>query len=377
MPHTYPIGHFVLADISGYSAYLSEVELEHANGVLRDLLELLVGALTPPLSLVSLAGDSLFAYCPAADLARGETLLELLEAAYQRFRTQQQSIARRTTCGCQACAQISQLDLKFIVHSGAYHLHRLAGHLEPLGLAASLVRSRALKPPPDGATRGYALFSAESLARLDLPAGRLGGQPLTIDTGEAGRLETYRLDLNARYAAAQAARRTAITAEAAHAVVVRDLPAAPATVWDWLNDPARRSQWTAGRTWHAGERPQGRTGPGARNHCDHGLGQATETVLDWQPFDHFTVELVQRGGRLVIRQTYQLEPLAGGQQTRLHCHIQFQPPLPRWLARPMGRLSGRQIFKPDLKRLAVLLAAEAQQPELGEVPASDPVSSIG
>jgi hypothetical protein len=80
-----PVGHFVLADISGFTAYLAEVELAHARGVLRDLLELIVADLAPPLSLASVEGDAIFAYLPAARLTRGETLLEILEAAYRHY----------------------------------------------------------------------------------------------------------------------------------------------------------------------------------------------------------------------------------------------------------------------------------------------------
>jgi hypothetical protein len=113
----------------------------------------------------------------------------------------------------------------------------------------------------------------------------------------------------------------------------------------------------AGRAWHAGQRPGGRTGPGSRNHCDHGFGGITETILDWRPFDYFTVELTPTGGGPLVRQTYQLEPLSNG-DTRLHDHFVFSPPLPRWLARLIGRLAARTLVKTDLRRLARLLTAE-------------------
>src|SRR4051794_26435634 len=94
-----PLGYFVLADISGFTGYLAGVELEHANGVLRDLLELIMARLAPPLRVASVERDAVFAYLPAARLGRGETLLEIIETAYAWFQAQQASIARRTTCG--------------------------------------------------------------------------------------------------------------------------------------------------------------------------------------------------------------------------------------------------------------------------------------
>ena len=203
------IGYFVLADISGFTGYLVGVELDHANSVLRDLLELMVAHLVPPLRLASIERDAVFAYLPAARLGRGETLLEILETTYARFQAQQASIARRTTCGCKACQQIPELDLNFVVHRGQYRLTRVAGRAELLGLAADLVRSRALKPPSVQAAPGYALFTADCVADpalLGVPAERVAaGGP---NRAEPALLETYRLDLHARYRAAQAGRQS-------------------------------------------------------------------------------------------------------------------------------------------------------------------------
>jgi hypothetical protein len=363
-------GYFVLADISGFTAYLAGVELEHAHSIVVDLLELLVARLAPPLRLAEVEGDAVLAYAPVQRLARGETLLELLEAAYAAFRERLVSMARRTTCTCRACRAVPQLDLKFTVHAGEYALQtvlrdsaaRRRTRPELLGLAVDVVRQRWLKPAAAAATesRGYAVISALSLDRLGLSPGALGAQRLLAPAGPAGEVIAYCLDLHGRYAERLAARRARISAAMADAALVQDCSAPPAVVWDWLNDPLRRSRWMAGTHWSAGRRPAGRTGVGARNHCEHGAGTATETVVDWCPFDYFTVELRARPGRLTVLQTYELEPLPGGQGTRLHSRSVLQHPLPRWLARPLGRLATRLLLRPALARLAGLIAAEAQ-----------------
>jgi len=64
-------GYFVLADISGYTSFLAAVELEHAQQVLSELLELLVRRLTPTLTLVELEGDAVYGSVPVT----GETLI--------------------------------------------------------------------------------------------------------------------------------------------------------------------------------------------------------------------------------------------------------------------------------------------------------------
>ena len=59
MPTSTSSGYLVVADISGYSAYLNASELEHAQDVLKTLLDLLIGHVKPPLVLSNLEGDAL------------------------------------------------------------------------------------------------------------------------------------------------------------------------------------------------------------------------------------------------------------------------------------------------------------------------------
>jgi hypothetical protein len=67
-PSAAPAGVFLLADLSGFTAHLAGVELDHAHGALRDLLEAVIACLLPPFSVAGLEGDGVFAYAPAAGL---------------------------------------------------------------------------------------------------------------------------------------------------------------------------------------------------------------------------------------------------------------------------------------------------------------------
>ncbi len=57
-------GYLVIADISGYTSYVAATELEHAQAVLSELLELIVERVQPLLTLVKLEGDAVFSYAP-------------------------------------------------------------------------------------------------------------------------------------------------------------------------------------------------------------------------------------------------------------------------------------------------------------------------
>ena len=61
MPETHE-GYFLIADITGYTRYLSESELVHAQETLTALLELLVENTRPPLIISRLAGDAVISY---------------------------------------------------------------------------------------------------------------------------------------------------------------------------------------------------------------------------------------------------------------------------------------------------------------------------
>jgi hypothetical protein len=99
-------GYLLLADISGYTAFLTGTELEHAHGIINELTTLIRERLTPPMRFVKLEGDAVFCYADAASFKDGERVVELLEACYFDFSNRLLDMKRSTTCRCDACAAI-------------------------------------------------------------------------------------------------------------------------------------------------------------------------------------------------------------------------------------------------------------------------------
>ncbi|HET6846411.1 MAG TPA: DUF2652 domain-containing protein, partial [Anaerolineales bacterium] len=137
-------GFLVLADISGYTAFLSKAELDHAQEILGDLLETIVDGFKTLLTIHKIEGDAVFGYARDAQLLRGETLLELIESTYVAFRQRTKNVRRHTTCDCRACNNISTLDLKFIVHHGDFAMQNIGGRPELAGSDVNLAH-RLLK----------------------------------------------------------------------------------------------------------------------------------------------------------------------------------------------------------------------------------------
>lgn len=160
-------GYFVLADISGFTAFMAGTELDHSQAIIAELLELIIARFAPLLTLSKLEGDCVFAYAPAERVTRGETFVELLETTYLAFRDCVAVAHRRTTCTCAACRAIPMLDLKFMVHYGEFVRQTVAGREEIVGSDVNLVH-RLLKNHvvEQSGWKAYALFTDKTLQAL-------------------------------------------------------------------------------------------------------------------------------------------------------------------------------------------------------------------
>ena len=161
-------GYLLLADISGYTAFLNDSELEHARDTLTDLLGLLIDHTKPPLVLSKLEGDAVFSYTWGEESFKdGQTLVELIEATYVAFRRAIELMVMNNTCQCAACANVSTLDLKFIVHHGTFAQQELRGQAELVGTNVTLVH-RLMKNHVKEKTgiAAYASYTDAAIQRL-------------------------------------------------------------------------------------------------------------------------------------------------------------------------------------------------------------------
>jgi hypothetical protein len=161
-------GTLMIADISGYTAFLTQSELEHARDILDHLLNTLLGSLQPPLAVGNLEGDAIFVYAPQGSFLQGQTLVETVEKIYFAFCAARDTIHR--SCKCNACALVSTLDLKFVVHYGQYALQTLGTRTELQG-SDVIVAHRLLKKHLRG-DRLLGLCLLQSGCRRYTPPGR-------------------------------------------------------------------------------------------------------------------------------------------------------------------------------------------------------------
>jgi len=167
-------GCLTIADISGYTGYLTTSELDHAHDILADLMGTVVGAVRPVLRLVKLEGDAAFAYAPAGKVD-GSALMDVVEGCYFTFQRRLRDIRQATSCECNACLSIPTLNLKFFAHEGEFVRHRIAGHEDLTGTDVIVVH-RLLKNTvaETFGLNGYGLFTAACVTAMGVDPAALG-----------------------------------------------------------------------------------------------------------------------------------------------------------------------------------------------------------
>jgi hypothetical protein len=135
------------------------VELDHAQDIIADIMDTLVGALRPPFRLAKFEGDAAFLYV-VADKVDGSLLQDSIEQAYFAFRKRPRNIKQANSCECQACSRMESLDVKFVVHQGEFVRQKMSGREELAGRDVILVH-RILKNEVSKTfgARAYALYS--------------------------------------------------------------------------------------------------------------------------------------------------------------------------------------------------------------------------
>ena len=191
-------GYLVLADISGYTSFVAQTEIEHADMALAFLLEVMAEKLSRLLTISQLEGDAVFAYIEESKIQEGKSLLELIDQTYLAFRDKALALYSQATCPCRACRALPTLDLKFMVHHGEFVIQQVAGSKHLLGTDVNLIH-RLSKNHVSESTgwKGYALFTNQGLERLQTDKASFVQQTESYE--HLGDVETYVMDMHPRY----------------------------------------------------------------------------------------------------------------------------------------------------------------------------------
>lgn len=283
-------GTLLIADITGYTLFLSESELEHAQEILSTLLELLLSHTRPPLTVSRTAGDAVISYALAPSAAgaalQGQTFVELLEDTYVAFRRAIELMILNNTCRCAACANVGALDLKFFVHHGIFGLQTLGGHVELVGSDVNLIH-RLLKNHVVETTgiRAYTVYTVAAVEALGLGEMAAAMTPHAERYDHLGEVRLFVQDMRPAWEARQATPSVDIPPDQVLVTVERDYPLPPHLLWDALSRPEYRAVLLSAVSQTIGDRQAGRIAPGTEIHCDHGHRVTRQRILVWRPFE--------------------------------------------------------------------------------------------
>lgn len=371
-------GYLVIADITGYTAFLNDSELEHAEDSLKDLLDLLIDQTKPPLVISRLEGDAVISYSPEASFLQGQTMVEIIENTYVRFREARQRMRLNTSCTCNACQNIPNLDLKFFVHHGTYVLQKMANFTELVGNDVNIAH-RLMKNHIKEKTGivAYAAYTEAAVDALGIHEFVEEMQEHTEEFPDVGEVKLYVEDLLPVWQRESKRRRVFVDIKDAFFVTETEIPAEPPLVWDYFTKPEYRTIMMGSDSMEATDKRVGRMDEGAVYVCAHGDTKILQPVLDWRPFEYYTIEMPMPGG-LSVKITTRLIPIEGGTRVVGLCSKPRGSIIARNVAKlAVGRAQSNSQKSVDaLKELIIkeLESGAAVRPEASSV-ASDQVTA--
>ncbi|MBL4706263.1 MAG: DUF2652 domain-containing protein [Flavobacteriales bacterium] len=305
-------GYFIITDISGYTSYLSTSELDHAHEILKSLFDAQISHIKDPFIISNFQGDAILSYVPEEAILQKQTLIELVEDVYYSFTQKKELMQFNTTCTCNACKNLSGLDLKVFVHFGDYMVQELGGREELVGsdviIAHRMMKNQVIEQTGINA---YALFSEKAALALELDNYCHPLKNYRDNYEHVGEVNMFVHCLKTQWEKEREKNRNCVTKEEAWVGVDFEVEAPPAFVWEFITDIDLKIQWAG---FPFGERTDdlgGRIGVGSSFHCAHGELDFRYQVIDWKPFEYYTSRETGMNG-LVYDTTYSLKATENG-----------------------------------------------------------------
>jgi len=348
-------GALVLADISGYSKFIAQTEVEHSWSILHELLDTMVRSLQGRMDVSQVEGDAILFISGLST----PDVINALEGTFVAFHRRLRDMQAVTTCPCNACANIGILKLKFVVHHGKFSRQRL-GAVEQLHGTDVIVAHRLLKNTIP--SKEYLLVTDSVLQDLPEETRQLF-EPHTeeFDLGEisGGYREIAHL-----WEAAQAIERKRVTPEEAlvNSEVTVEAPAD--LVYELMLEPAVMQRYLFSDDVEAIPGARGEN-LGSEFHCHHGGSMVSMRVVSVEPQRELTLTADQPTEMYI---TTRLSVL-GDDRTRVARSFYWQSPADPELAESVRQMmeatvrAGEIAIKEVFEEKAAAAKARAASPD--------------
>src|SRR5688572_2576743 len=112
-------GLIFIPDISGFTRFINQIEIEHGSLIIQELLETIINSNRIGLEVSEVEGDAILFY----KFGNPPPLSELYKQVEEMFCAFHKSLIaydQRKYCQCLACMSVNNLTLKVITHYGEF-----------------------------------------------------------------------------------------------------------------------------------------------------------------------------------------------------------------------------------------------------------------
>jgi hypothetical protein len=112
-------GLLFIPDISGFTRFVSEMEIEHSRNIIQGLLEILIDSNQLGLEVSEVEGDAILFY-KFGTLPTLDEIYKQVEKMFCSFHRHLLAYEHRRFCQCEACLSAIKLSLKVVTHYGEF-----------------------------------------------------------------------------------------------------------------------------------------------------------------------------------------------------------------------------------------------------------------
>jgi hypothetical protein len=112
-------GLLFIPDISGFTRFVTESEINHSRVIIQELLELLINANQMGLEISEIEGDAILFY-KFGEPPQLKELYQQVAQMFSQFHKNLMAYDQRRYCQCKACTSVASLSLKVITHYGEF-----------------------------------------------------------------------------------------------------------------------------------------------------------------------------------------------------------------------------------------------------------------
>ncbi len=153
-------GLLFIPDVSGFTKFITETEIQHSNHIISELLEVILKANELHLTISEIEGDAVL-FFRMGDPPRADEIIKQAKRMFIDFHAHLKVIERDNICRCGACRTTSNLTLKFITHYGELREIAVQNFHKLIGRAVILAHSLLKNTIP---SKEYLLLSEKYLA---------------------------------------------------------------------------------------------------------------------------------------------------------------------------------------------------------------------